>query len=120
GSDGSPPGNGGIQHPRLYGTFPRVLGRYVRERQVLDLPTAIHRMTGLSAEIFGVPQRGLVTPGKVADLVCFDPATVDHPGDYLDPVRPPIGIAWVMQSGHMVVDRGRWCGIRRGARLLPV
>lgn len=119
GSDGLAPGAGGRPHPRLYGTFPRILGRYVRERRVISLVEAIRRMTSLPAEIFGVPQRGTVAVGKVADLVCFDPATVDHLGDYLDPTVAPTGIAWVMQAGHVVVDRGVWAGTRRGSRLAP-
>lgn len=119
GSDGLAPGAGGRPHPRLYGTFPRVLGRYVRERRVIGLVEAIRKMTSLPAEIFGVPERGTVAVGKVADLVCFDPATVDHRGDYLDPAVPPTGIAWVMQAGDVVVEQGGWAGVRRGRRLTP-
>ncbi|MBV8933573.1 MAG: D-aminoacylase, partial [Kutzneria sp.] len=116
GSDGLPVGGGGLSHPRLHGTFPRVLGRYVRSRALLELPEAVRRMTSLPAEVFAVPRRGTVETGKVADLVCFDPDSVDHPGDYANPAVPPTGIAWVMQSGHVVVDHGRWCGTRRGVR----
>jgi N-acyl-D-aspartate/D-glutamate deacylase len=119
GSDGLAPGAGGRPHPRLYGTFPRILGRYVRERGIIGLVEAVRRMTCLPAQIFGVPARGTVATGKVADLVCFDPATVGHPGDFLNPALPPTGIAWVMQAGHLVVQRGAWAGTRRGARLKP-
>lgn len=119
GSDGLPPGVGGRPHPRLFGTFPRVLGRYVRERAVLELGTAVHKMTGLPAAAFGLADRGLVAPGKVADLVAFDAAEVTDVGDYRDPVHPPRGIAWVLQSGAPVVRDGRWLGVRRGRRLLP-
>jgi len=117
GSDGLPPGTGGKPHPRLYGTFPRVLGRYSRERAVLALPEAIRRMTSLAAEGFRIPDRGLVAPGLVADLVAFDSATVTDIGDYRDPVHPPVGIAWVAQAGRTVVEDGRYVGGRSGARL---
>lgn len=119
GSDGLPPGFGGRPHPRLFGTFPRVLGRYVRERGVLGLGTAVHKMTGLPAATFGLTDRGLVAPGKVADLVAFDAAEVTDVGDYRDPVHPPRGLAWVLQAGAPVVRDGRWLGVRRGRRLLP-
>jgi N-acyl-D-aspartate/D-glutamate deacylase len=120
GSDGTAPGfSGGRAHPRLYGTFPRVLGRYVRELGVLNLTEAIRKMTSLPAEVFGVPQRGKVAVGMMADLVCFDPITVGHPGDYLNPSTPPVGIAWVMQEGHVVMQEGRWAETRRGKRLIP-
>src|SRR5690606_17669173 len=108
GSDGLPPGLGGTPHPRLYGTFPRVLGEYVRRQRVLGIEEAIRRMTSLPAAIFGVPSRGVVAPGMIADLVCFDPDTVDHEGGYQDPAVPPTGFAWVMQAGQVVVDRGVW------------
>jgi N-acyl-D-amino-acid deacylase len=119
GSDGLPPGVGGKPHPRLFGTFPRVLARYVRERATLDLATAVQKMTGLPADTFGLHDRGYVAPGRVADLVAFTGATVADHGDYRDPVHPPTGLAWVMQAGAVVVDNGRWLGLRRGRRLTP-
>lgn len=119
GSDGLPPGLAGRPHPRLHGTFPRVLARYSRERSVLSVEEAVRRMTSAPAEMFGIPRRGRVAAGMVADLVCFDPATVDHPGTYAEPDLPPTGIDWVMQAGHLVVDDGRWLGVRRGERLTP-
>ncbi|MDA3631151.1 D-aminoacylase [Saccharopolyspora sp. WRP15-2] len=119
GSDGLPPGTGGKPHPRLTGTFPRVLGRYTRERAVLTLPEAVHRMTWLPAQIFGIPDRGLIAPGKIADLVAFDPRTVHDQGDYQDPMQQPAGIPWVCQSGRTVVDEGRYLGPRSGIRLTP-
>src|SRR5690606_1721480 len=94
GSDGLPPGTGGKPHPRLYGTFPRVLGRYSRERAVLSLPETIRRMTALPARTFRIPDRGRVAPGYVADLVAFDPGTITDVGDYRDPIHSPRGIAW--------------------------
>ncbi|MFC7620709.1 amidohydrolase family protein [Microlunatus sp. GCM10028923] len=119
GSDGLPPGLGGTPHPRLYGTFPRVLGEYVRRRKIIGLAEAIRRMTSLPAAIFGVPGRGTVARGGIADLVCLDPEVVDHDGSYTDPAVPPAGIAWVMQSGRISIMDGTWNGVRRGSRLTP-
>jgi len=119
GTDGLPPGSGGKPHPRVFGTFPRVLGEYVRNHETLPLGEAVRRMTSLPARVFRIPERGFVRPGFVADLVAFDPQTVDHPCDYRDPVHPPTGIAWVIQGGRPVVDRTYYLGPRRGRRLTP-
>jgi N-acyl-D-amino-acid deacylase len=119
GSDGLPPGVGGRPHPRLFGTFPRVLGRYVRERALLSLPEAVARMTSLPARAFGLSDRGVIAPGRAADLVVFDPETIGEGGDYADPVHPPVGISAVVQGGWIVVQDGRWGGVRRGRRLRP-
>ena len=118
-SDGLPTGSGGKPHPRLYGTFPRVLGRYVRERRLLGLPEAIRKMTALPADVFGIEDRGRIEIGAVADLVAFSAAEVSDVGDYQDPIHSPAGIRWVMQNGHVVVKEGMWLGVRRGTRLLP-
>jgi dihydroorotase/N-acyl-D-amino-acid deacylase len=119
GTDGLPPGVGGRPHPRSFGTFPRVLGRYVREQGVLSLPAAIAKMTALPARVFGVPGRGRIAAGTVADLVAFDPLTIADTCDYRDPVHEPAGIAWVMQAGRFAVRDGRWLGTRLGERLVP-
>ncbi|QUH02958.1 amidohydrolase family protein [Saccharopolyspora erythraea] len=119
GSDGLPPGIGGKPHPRLHGTFPRVLGRYCRERGVFSLPEAVRRMTSMPAEAFRIPERGLVAPGHIADLVAFDATTVTDVGDYRDPVHPPAGIPWVALAGYTVVDHGMHVAPRRGRRLTP-
>ncbi|MCK5892693.1 amidohydrolase family protein [Aeromicrobium sp.] len=118
-SDGLPITAGDHPHPRLHGTFARLLSRYVRERGVLDLETAVHRVTGLPAETFGLHDRGTISPGSVADLVAFDPTTVADRATYDHPTRPPSGIAWVMQCGRTSVDSGRWLGRRRGQLLRP-
>lgn len=119
GSDGLPPGVGGKPHPRMYGTFPRVLARYCRQMDTLTLPVAVHRMTGLPAASFGLGDRGVIAPGKAADLVAFDPARIADLADYADPTRTPQGIAWVMVNGQIVVRDGRYLGRRAGRRLLP-
>lgn len=119
GSDGLPPGFGGRPHPRLYGSFPRVLSRYVRERRVLDLPTAIAKMTSLPSDAFGLAGRGRIAAGSVADLVVFSPDRVGDVGSYTDPVHSPTGISAVLQAGRLVVAAGEWLGNRCGRRLSP-
>ncbi len=119
GTDGLPPGLGGKPHPRTFGTFPRVLGEYVRERGVLSLPEAIRRMTSLAAETFGIADRGRVARGFVADLVLFDAQSVSDDLDYREPVRNPRGIRLVMQAGRVVYEDGRYRGPRAGVRLRP-
>jgi len=119
GSDGLPPGGGGKPHPRMWGTFPRVLSHYVRERGILTLEDAVRKMTSLPAARFGLQGRGEVRPGAVADLVVFDRETVHDPADYDDPVRPAEGIDQVWIGGRPAVDGGRYCGLRGGSRLAP-
>src|SRR4051794_22944194 len=117
GATACPRDGGGRTTHRLFGTFPRILARYVRERATLDLGTAVHKMTGLPASAFGLVDRGRITPGYVADLVAFNLEQIADSCDYRDPVHPPTGIAWVMQAGEPVVADGRWLGVRRGKRL---
>jgi N-acyl-D-amino-acid deacylase len=101
-------------HPRLWGTFPRVLGRYVRERKLLTLEAAVHKMTGLAARRFGLPRRGQVAAGFHADLVTFDPRTVLDRATYEDPHRPPEGIKAVYVNGQLACEDGRMTGARAG------
>ncbi|MDX1425550.1 MAG: D-aminoacylase [Kiloniellales bacterium] len=112
GSDGLP--GMAHPHPRLWGTFPRVLARYVRDKQVLDLEQAVHRMTGLAAETYRLTDRGLVRPGQFADLTLFDPATVRDRASYEDPERPADGIRLVLVNGAPVWDAGAATGARPG------
>jgi N-acyl-D-amino-acid deacylase len=112
GSDGVP--SGGRPHPRLYGCFPRVLGRYVRERRVLDLATAIHRMTGMPAAKFQLADRGTIRPGAFADLVVFDPARIRDVATYEEPRRFPDGIRAVYVNGVAVARNGEHTGARPG------
>jgi len=86
GSDGLP--NDPRPHPRLWGTFPRVLGRYSREEKLIPLVEAIHKMTGMPAQRFGLAQRGLIREGFAADLVLFNPDTIVDTATFSDPVRP--------------------------------
>lgn len=94
-------------HPRSYGTFPRVLGRYVREAGLLSLETAVRKMTALPAETFGLDGRGRVAEGAVADLVLFDPATVADGARYGDAHRYPEGVAAVIVAGRVAWDGAR-------------
>jgi N-acyl-D-amino-acid deacylase len=119
GSDGLPPGRGGKPHPRQYGTFPRVLARYSRQKGTLTPAEAVRRMTSLPAETFGLGDRGVVAAGRAADLVCFAPEGIADRATYADPVQGPDGIAWVVQNGHVVVRDGTYLGLRRGERLTP-
>lgn len=119
GSDGLPPGTGGRPHPRTFGTFPRVLARYVRDLGVLSLEEAVRRMTSLPAETFGLADRGVIEPGRVADLVVFDPDTVADRATYQLSHLPPAGISLVMQEGAVTVAEGRYLGRRNGRRLTP-
>jgi N-acyl-D-amino-acid deacylase len=104
GSDGLP--SEGPQHPRLWGTFPRVLGHYARDRSLLTLEQAVHKMTGLTARRFGLSGRGLVQPGAAADITVFDPATVADRASYTEPQAAPVGITLVAVNGQVVVERG--------------
>ena len=106
GSDGLPVMEG-LPHPRLFGTYPRVLGRYVRELGVLSLPEAVRRMTALSAQTFGLKERGELRPGFWADLVLFDPETVIDTATYDDPKREPEGIPLVVVNGEVAYEDGR-------------
>jgi N-acyl-D-amino-acid deacylase len=97
GSDGLP--NDPRPHPRLWGTFPRVLGRYSRDEKLFSLPEAVHKMTGMPARRFGLAERGLIREGYCADLVLFDPASILDTATFSDPVRPAEGIARVWVNG---------------------
>lgn len=119
GSDGLPPGVGGKPHPRLYGTFPRVLGRYVRDRNVLTLPQAIAKMTSLPARTFGLKGRGQIAEGYIGDLVVFSADEIQDEATYAEPVRSPTGILAVLMKGRPVVVAGEWMGRREGERLTP-
>ncbi|MGW1682013.1 N-acyl-D-amino-acid deacylase family protein [Saccharopolyspora sp. NPDC002376] len=120
GSDGSavPMDQRGLKpHPRGFGTFPRVLGRYVREHGILTLAQAVHKMTGAVADRLRLPDRGILQPGRYADLVVFDPDTVIDHATFTAPARTPEGIVLVMVNGSAVVEDGRQTSARPG-RLL--
>lgn len=102
------------RHPRGYGSYPRVLGRYVRERAVLDLATAVRKATALAADHVGLVDRGRLVPGAFADLVLFDPATVADRATTDEPHALSTGIARVWVNGALVYEDGRTTGARPG------
>lgn len=116
GSDGLP--RDPRPHPRLWGSFPRVLGHYARDVGLFPLHTAVHKMTGLPAARFGLRDRGAVCAGAHADLVLFDPATVRDVADFHDPIRPAAGIEAVWVGGRLAYDGARVVG-RHGRFLAP-
>ncbi len=101
-------------HPRCYGTFARVLGRYVREQPLLTLESAIHKMTGMPADILGAADRGRIAPGLAADLVLFDPATILDTATYEEPTRLARGVEWVFLGGRAAMERGDLVDARLG------
>lgn len=115
GSDGLHAGN--RPHPRLTGTFPRVLGRYVREEGVLGLEEAVRKMTAQTAQRLGLRGVGLLAEGFRADITVFNPETVIDRGTYENPREQPVGIEYVMVGGKMVAEAGRHTGERPGACL---
>jgi len=105
---------GAHPHPRLFGTFPRVLGHYVREANLLSLEAAVRKMTSLPARVFGLDRKGLVRPGMDADLVVFDPAAVASRATFDEPRRHPVGIEHVVVDGEFVVRDGEPTGATPG------
>jgi N-acyl-D-aspartate/D-glutamate deacylase len=116
GSDGLP--NDPLPHPRLWGTFPRVLGYYCREQKLFPLAEAVHKMTGLPAGRFKLANRGLIREGYYADLVLFDPERIRDTATFADPVRRAEGIAGVWVNGVRSYQDGETTGARSG-RFLP-
>jgi N-acyl-D-amino-acid deacylase len=104
----------GRPHPRTYGTFPRVLRKYVKEDGILSLSEAIYKMTGLPAKRFGIRERGVIKEGFFADIVIFDPDRIRDNADYEDPFRRPEGIHYVFVNGLPVIFEGRETGIMAG------
>jgi N-acyl-D-amino-acid deacylase len=104
----------GKPHPRSYGTFPRVLGVYCREKRLFSWETAVHKMTGMPAGKLGLKNRGLVKAGFAADLALFDPRTVRDEATFPDPHRHPVGIPYVVVNGQVVVDGPRYHAVPAG------
>ena len=115
GSDGLP--HDIHPHPRLWGTFPRVLGHYCREIGLFGLETAVHKMTGLSAARFGLTGRGIVAAGAYADLTVFDPDTIIDRATFADPTLPAAGIEHVFVNGRPVWSAGKPTGDHPGRAL---
>ncbi|HEV8612410.1 MAG TPA: amidohydrolase family protein, partial [Gemmatimonadales bacterium] len=104
----------GLTHPRSYGNYPRILGKYVREEHVLTLEDAIRKMTSAVATRLSIADRGLLRPGFFADLVVFDPATVSDRATYEQPHQLSVGIKYVLVNGTLVVQDGAHTGAKPG------
>jgi len=111
GSDGLP--HDAAPHPRLWGTFPRVLGHYSRDLNLFPLETAVHKMTGLTAQTFGLADRGVLKPGHAADITIFDPK-VDETATFAKPIQEAKGIETVIVNGKIVWREGKPTGARPG------
>jgi N-acyl-D-aspartate/D-glutamate deacylase len=115
----SGPARGGHPHPRGLGTFPRVLGRYVRERKVITLAQAIDKMSGMPARRLRLAGRGKIAVGAAADLVLFDPATVADQATFENPFQYPLGIPTVVVNGQIALRDGERVGKGAGKALRP-
>lgn len=104
----------GVPHPRSYGTFPRKIRLYVLELRVVDLPAAIRSMTSLPATVFGIPDRGVLRPGAVADVVVFDLERLRDPATYQRPHQLAEGMVHVLINGRPAIEGGRFTGSRHG------
>jgi N-acyl-D-amino-acid deacylase len=112
GSDGLP--HDAAPHPRLWGTFPRVLGHYSRGLNLFPLETAVHKMSGLTAKTFGLKDRGVLQEGFAADVTIFDAGTVDEAATFARPIQPAKGIEAVIVNGETVWQDGKATGARPG------
>ncbi len=116
GSDGqlSRQGDGTSPHPRAFGTFPRVLGRYVRDLKIMSLETGVYKMTGQSAARLKLTDRGVLKPGAFADVVVFDERTIADQATFENPAQYPLGIDYVFVNGVAAVDGGKYTDARAG------
>jgi dihydroorotase/N-acyl-D-amino-acid deacylase len=115
---GGPTGEG-HPHPRSYGAFPRVFARYVREKGLLTLEEAVHKMTGKPARKLGLDRRGELKEGCFADVVVFDPATIRDRATFERPHQFAEGVHWVIVDGHIALDRGMLSSRLVGRMLTP-
>ncbi len=104
----------GKPHPRWYGTFPRILGKYVREDKVLTLEDAVRKMTSFNAEKLGIEDRGTIAAGMKADLAVFDPDLVLDQATFENPHQFPVGIDYVVVNGVVTLEKGEYTGVRSG------
>ncbi|MDZ7266247.1 MAG: D-aminoacylase [candidate division KSB1 bacterium] len=104
----------GHPHPRSYGTFPRVLGKYVREQGIMTLGEAVRKLTALPAQTLRLAERGMLKPGYWADVVAFDPQTVADRATWSQPHQYPAGIPFVVVNGQLVIDREKFTGALAG------
>ena len=114
GTDGIPATGSSKVHPRMTGTYPRILGRYVRENNVLSLEEAVRKMTSFPAQTFRMKRKGLLVEGFDADLIIFDPETIIDRSTYEEPDNKPEGIRFVLVNGHISLEDGVLTGAASG------
>mgnify|MGYP001073393744 CR=1 FL=1 len=114
GSDSVPPKKTGLVHPRNYGTFPRVIKRYVHEKGILTLEEAVRKMASYPAQRLGIRDRGLIREGMWADMVIFDPKKISDKATYEDPFQYPDGIEYVFVNGALTIKKGGYTGALAG------
>ncbi|MEE9117681.1 MAG: amidohydrolase family protein, partial [Calditrichia bacterium] len=107
----------GKPHPRYYGTFARVLGKYCREEKCFDLPTAVKKMTTMPAEKLNLKKRGSIVRGNFADITIFNPNTVIDKATFTEPHQTAQGIEYVLVNGKVIVEKGKHSGLRSGSVL---
>ena len=107
-------------HPRSFGTFPRILAKYVRDDHIITLEMAIRKMTSLPANSLKLYDRGRIAPGMAADLVVFDPATIQDTATFQSPLKYPRGIDYVIVNGKIVVEKESWTKVMSGQILKPL
>ena len=117
-TDSSIAGNSQFYHPRLRGSFPRVLGRYVRERNVVSLPEMIRKMTFLPAMVYGLENKGYLREGFDADICIFDPETIIDRATYTDPSQRAEGLHWVIVGGEIAAKNAVSTGKTAGKVIL--
>jgi len=101
-------------HPRAFGNFARLLGKYVREEKLVPLPEAIRRLTSFPAEVLSIGNRGYLRPGYAADVVVFDPATIQDHATFDQPKQYATGVAFVAVNGQLVLENGEPTSARPG------
>src|SRR5699024_10180453 len=105
---------GSKPHPRLYGTYPRLLGKYVREKSLFSLSEGIRKMTGAPAQFLRLKDRGFLREGYWADIVIFDPKTIAGNATYEEPLKSPTGIEYVIVNGTVSIKKGEYTGATPG------
>jgi N-acyl-D-amino-acid deacylase len=110
----NPEGARDLAHPRSYGTFPRILGEFVREKKIMPLEEAVRKITSATARRLSIPDRGLLQEGLFADIVIFDAATIADNATYEKPHQQPLGIRYVIVNGTIVMKDGEHTGAKPG------
>jgi N-acyl-D-amino-acid deacylase len=104
----------GKPHPRLYGSFPRILGKYVREEKLMSIEEAVSKLTFKAADAMSLKDRGLLKEGYFADITIFDPNTIEDKGTFVDPIQFPVGIEYVIVNGKVAVEHGKHTEVLNG------